>query len=146
MQWSYLTSFIFTDYGSAQVTNFFLHFIFGGIAPLTIFILRLIESTRNIGIALGWIFRFIPSFAFGYGVLNIGNRTLYAQKDGLKEPYGTFDMAISGGDVLFLAVGGVFYFLMVFLYEYLSHKKGLSELMSGENKISYENKEYDDDV
>lgn len=55
-------------------------------------------------------------------------------------------MNICGGDIIFLSVGGVVYFLLVFLNEYLSHKKGITELISGENKVEYKNKEYDDDV
>lgn len=113
---------------------------------MVVFILRLITSTRGIGKVLGWIFRFIPSFSFGYGVLNIGNRSLYASREGLKEAYSTFDMNICGGDIILLSVGGVMYFVIVFIYEYLSHKKGFSDLMSGENKIPYVQKEYDDDV
>jgi ATP-binding cassette subfamily A (ABC1) protein 3 len=90
--------------------------------------------------------RLIPSFSFGYGVLNIGNRSLYAQKDKLDQPYSTFDMNIAGGDVLFLALEGVCYMLLIFLYENLSHRKGFSEMLSGESKVAYVPKEYDDDV
>lgn len=141
-----MLSFGFKDYGGAQVSSFFIHFIMGGIIPLIIFILRLIKSTRSIGVALGWILRLVPSFSFGYGVLNIGSRTLYSRIDGNKEPYGTFDLNIAGGDVILLAIEGIVYFFLILLIEFLSTKKGFSELLSGENKVAYENKEYDDDV
>lgn len=55
-------------------------------------------------------------------------------------------MNICGGDVIFLAVGGVVYFLLVFFVEKMKQRKGLSDFMSGESKIQYKNKEYDDDV
>jgi len=55
-------------------------------------------------------------------------------------------MNIAGGDLIFLFVEGVVYMLLVFLYEHLSHRKGFSELMSGEGKVEYVPKEYDDDV
>ena len=42
-------------------------------------ILRLIPSTRSIALDIQWIVRLLPSFCFGYGVLNIGNRVLYSQ-------------------------------------------------------------------
>lgn len=90
--------------------------------------------------------RLIPSFSFGYGILNIGNRSLYAIKDGLSTPYGTFEPNIAGGDIIFLCIEGIAYTLLVFLYEYLSHKKGFSALISGEEKVAYVKKEYDDDV
>lgn len=60
--------------------------------------------------------------------------------------YGTFDMNICGGDILMMSLAGVFYMLLVFLYEYASNKKGISQLISGEAKIPYVPKEYDDDV
>jgi len=123
-----------------------VHFILGGVGPLTIFILRIIDSTRNLGIGIGWILRLIPSFSFGYGVLNIGNRSLYAQKQNINTPYSTLNMNIAGGDLLFLFLEGIVYMLLVFLYEHLSHRKGFSEMMSGESKVAYVPKEYDDDV
>jgi len=55
-------------------------------------------------------------------------------------------MNIAGGDVLMLSLEGVVYMLLIFLYEHLSHKKGFSEMISGEGKVAYVPKEYDDDV
>ena len=49
---SYLFGFVFKSYGNAQVASFFLHFILGTVGPLVIFILRLIESTKNIALNL----------------------------------------------------------------------------------------------
>lgn len=53
--------------------------------------------------------------------------------------YDTFDLNIAGGDILFLSITGVVYFILVFVYEHISYKKGFSEMISGENKIAYEN-------
>lgn len=55
-------------------------------------------------------------------------------------------MNIAGGDILFLSIGGIVYFIILLSYEYLSQRKGFSGVMSGESKIPYEPKEYDDDV
>lgn len=76
----------------------------------------------------------------------MGNRSKYALDNGLTEPYGTFDMNIAGGDVLLLSIEGVVYMILVFVYEHLSHKKGFSQLISGENKVQYVPKEFDEDV
>jgi ATP-binding cassette, subfamily A (ABC1), member 3 len=73
-----LTAFLLNDYGNAQVSNFFIHFIFGGIAPIAILILRIGSATRNVGEGIGWILRLIPSFSFGYGISNVGNREYYS--------------------------------------------------------------------
>lgn len=67
------------------------------------------------------MFRLIPSFAFGYGVLNVGSRNLYSQMENKKELDGPFEMNIAGGDILFLACFGLAYILMIFVYEYLQN-------------------------
>ena len=64
--------------------------------------------------------RFIPSFSFGYGVLNLGNRSLYATIVGSKKKAGVYEMDIAGGDIVFMAWTGVFYLILVFVIEALS--------------------------
>lgn len=99
----------------------------GAIGPLVIFILRIINSTKNIGLGIGWILRLIPSFSFGYGILNIGSKSLYSMRDNRDEdPYQTFDMNIAGGDILFLSLECLLYLGFVFIYEIISNKKGFS--------------------
>ena len=49
---SYLFGFVFKSFGNAQVASFFFHFIMGSIGPLVIFVLRLIKSTREVGLAI----------------------------------------------------------------------------------------------
>ena len=69
---SYFFSFFFKDYGSAQTLSFIIHFLFGGVAPIILFILRIIGgNTKSIGDLLANIFRVLPSFSFGFGIMNI---------------------------------------------------------------------------
>ena len=49
---SYLFGFVFKSFGNAQVASFFFHFVIGAIGPLVIFVLRLIKSTREVGLAI----------------------------------------------------------------------------------------------
>lgn len=118
----------------------------GGIFPLIIFILRIIKSTRNGGIMAGWILRIIPSFSFGYGILNVGNRNLYAFWDGTSSLDSAYAMNIAGGDLIFMFIEGFVYFGIVFLIEFGSHFGTLSRFFSNEASIPYEPKEYDEDV
>ncbi|KAL4488927.1 hypothetical protein ABPG72_005714 [Tetrahymena utriculariae] len=143
---TYFIGFFFEDYGNAQVAAFFINFMAGGIFPLIIFILRIIKSTRNAGIIVGWILRIIPSFSFGYGILNIGNRNLYAFFDGSKTPQSAFSMDISGGDLILTFFEGFFYFFLVFAIEIGSHVGSISRLISNEASVPYVPKEYDEDV
>lgn len=46
--------------------------------PLIIWLLKVfIESTRDAAEAIQWILRFIPSFSFGYAIINISSRETY---------------------------------------------------------------------
>ena len=67
----YLTSFLFKDYGSAQVASFFFHFITGFVGGLTVSVLKLIDSTRTIGKILQWVLRPLPTFTMTNGFLNL---------------------------------------------------------------------------
>ena len=59
-----------------------------------------------------WVLRLIPSYAFGNGILSIGNRNLYARilNIGGGEADAT-DWDIAGGDLLFLGIFGIVYML-----------------------------------
>lgn len=74
ISFTYMFSFIFKDFGNGQLMIFFLFFIIGAIGPIAFFVLRLIESSRDIVKPLSWVIRLLPSFSFGYGIVNISNR------------------------------------------------------------------------
>ncbi|KAL4490757.1 hypothetical protein ABPG72_021811 [Tetrahymena utriculariae] len=143
---SYFTGFVFGDYGNAQVSAFFINFLFGGIMPMIVFILRIIDSTKSVGKVLGWILRIVPSFSFGYGIMNIGNRNLYALQNDQKELDSPFSINIAGADIIFLIIEGIFYYLLVFLVENYNQISFLSNMFSKEKQVKYEPKEYDEDV
>lgn len=60
------------------MSAFFFTFLLGAIGPLVLMVLRLIKTTRTIALKIQWIFRIFPSFCFGYGVVNMANKSLYA--------------------------------------------------------------------
>ena len=71
--WSYFVSFFFKDPGNAQLVNFFFNFIVGFIVSIVLWVLRLIDSTRSVAKGLSYFFRFVPTFSFSYGLLNISS-------------------------------------------------------------------------
>lgn len=85
---------------------------------MIVYILRIIESTRDAATILAWILRVIPSFAFAYGVLSACSKDIYMIFEGWTEMKGTYDIEVSGGDVLMLAIMGAVYFICVFIVEY----------------------------
>ena len=68
---TYATSFIFNAENLAQIATLMLHFLLGVVLSQVFIIFKLFDSTRQVGIVLGWIFRCVPSFALSYGILNI---------------------------------------------------------------------------
>jgi len=142
----YLTSFLFKDYGSAQVASFFFHFVSGFVGGLTISVLRLIDSTEKVGKILQWVLRPLPTFAMTNGFLNLSNRELYALKDGKKVPDDVYSLTLVGGDILFLILQAVGYLALVFIIERLRNSRSLASIVSKENKVPYVPKKLDDDV
>jgi ATP-binding cassette subfamily A (ABC1) protein 3 len=91
--------------------------------------------------------RLIPSFAFGYGVLSIGNRELFnlvIEDKGFVPS--SLSMDVAGADILFLGWTGFFYFFLIFVVEKLLSSTKINKLFTHENNVPYVDKQYDDDV
>lgn len=113
--------------------------------PLVFFILRIIKSTAETAKVIQWFLRFIPSYCFGSGLINLGSRKLYATLEG-EEEFGVFDIDICLGDILMLAITGCVYIVLVFVIERLSAKGILSRIISKEDAVPYKPKPLDADV
>ncbi|KAL4430213.1 hypothetical protein ABPG74_014772 [Tetrahymena malaccensis] len=144
---TYLINFIFEKQGSAQVFTFFINFLLGSVSPVIIMVLRLMSSTKSLALKLQWIFRLFPSFCFGYGIVNMANRSLYASSIGNKQQQGTWDLDIAGGDVMMLCIEGVFYYILIFLVEYLTQKNFIKNSQKMQNSLGQlQNQNKDSDV
>lgn len=63
---SYVMSFLFSDYGNSQAVFYFFNFVAGGIVSVIILVLRNIGGTTGeVGKAIAWPLRLIPAFSFG---------------------------------------------------------------------------------
>ena len=77
---TYILSYLFKDSGNGQSVIYFFNFLVAGIVPLIIMIFRLISNeddpvpSGDVVRGLAWFLRLIPGFAFGEGLLNLGNR------------------------------------------------------------------------
>ena len=72
---TYIASFLFKDYSSAQSGVYFFNFISGGILATLALVLRTVvtdsnASAGNIARGIAWVLRFIPAFSFGEGLSN----------------------------------------------------------------------------
>lgn len=120
-----------------MLLNFFLHLLAGSIISLVIYILRLIPSTRSGAKVASWFLRLFPSFAFAYGIVNACSRTTYKTLEGYAEVKSVYDIDIAGGDILMLALEGLFCTLIVFVIEYFEDNGQLQKLGSAESSIPY---------
>lgn len=65
LPFTYLASYFFTDYGSAQAFYYFITFLIGGILPVLTSLVRVLNDTVNpYGRNIAWILRLYPSYAF----------------------------------------------------------------------------------
>jgi len=113
---TYATSFVFTSENTAQTFTLMIHFFCGVILSPVFIILRMFDSTRDIGKILGWILRIIPSFSLSYGISNISYEKLWAALE--KRPVAdNLSLTVSGGDVLFLCLGFPIYWFIVYIIE-----------------------------
>lgn len=82
LPFSYIASYLFTDYGSSQAVGYFWNFVAGGILPTIIIVLRFLGSpTADIGRGIAWPLRLVPAFSFGEGLLNCGSMTLLTLRE-----------------------------------------------------------------
>ena len=112
--------------------------------PLVFFILKIIPSTRDAALGIQWVLRMIPSFAFGYGVQNIGQKELFSRVIYNKAVQSSLSLDVAGGDIIFMAWTGVLYFLLIFLIERVNSTGELNKLFNKEGKIEYQHKIYDE--
>ncbi|EAS03348.1 ABC transporter family protein (macronuclear) [Tetrahymena thermophila SB210] len=119
----YVFSFLHSDYGNAQVIQFFLHFMFGGVGAVIFAILRFYDSTHNFAVKVSWVFRIFPSFSIYDGFTNLTGRKFTQIQENLSQLPSPSDLDIVGGDILFLIISFfLFMAILVFLEMYRNRK------------------------
>lgn len=73
----------------------------------------MIPSTRSTAKPIIWILRIFPAFSYGYGLICIANRELYAIIDGYFEPKSPYSFDLAGGDMYFIVFKKKNFFLKV---------------------------------
>lgn len=114
--YTYASSFLFTDEGSAQNFTILHNFFLGSLAPITIFVLRLIKSTSSIGDVLIWFCRWNPVYNSVGGVVLIALNPNIHNDRGKTAP-DEMDITSAGADVMFLCLHFVFWSTLVLLIE-----------------------------
>lgn len=111
-----MTSFLFTSENIAQTVTIFLHFVFAGIGSIVAYILRLIESTYDVGDILVWVFKIIPSYCLCDGIMYSAFKdTLNILRPSLKVD--TLNIQGLGGDILIMMMHFVFWLIVLLAIE-----------------------------
>lgn len=143
---TYATSFFFANENIAQTFTIFLHFVFSGIGAIVVFILRLIDSTYNIGVKLMWVLRIIPSFCLTDSIMwaSSKNELLLSHK-GLD--IDNFAIENMGGDIMLLAIHFIVWTSFLIMVEMGTFSWLWYSLPFNKGTISpRENLDLDDDV
>jgi len=113
---TYVSSFLFTNENLARTFTIFLHFVFAGIGGIVVLILRLIESTTEIGDILLWVLKIVPTFSLTNSVMYAANKDqLIRERKSVSDD--DFDIDNMSGDIVFLAAHFVFWTLCLIIIE-----------------------------
>jgi hypothetical protein len=114
--YTYATSFLFDDEGTAQNFTILHNFFLGSLMPISVFVLRLIKSTRDIGDIVMWLPRFNPTYNSCGGIVLIAMNPAIHNDRKETVPDET-DIMSAGADIMFLCLHFVFWSFLIFLIE-----------------------------
>jgi ABC-type multidrug transport system fused ATPase/permease subunit len=104
----------------------FFNFVTGLCLSVVSFVLTTIPSTSEISISLRYFFRLFPAFCLGDGIAQLALcsdgkdcPTINADGYNFETLQGPFSWDIAGGDIVFLTVELVVYFILAVIIEYL---------------------------
>jgi len=114
--YTYFTSFMFSNETGAQNFTIIHHFLLGGMLPIVMQVLRIIESTQKLGDGLVWVFRFLPTYNVCCGILGVSlkDRIATARSEATPE---SLNFKVAGGDVMFLVLEFFFYLFLLICIE-----------------------------
>ncbi len=75
--YTYFFSFIFPSEDSGEKFMMIHNFLLGGLVPVAVLVLRIIDSTQDAGKALMWIFKFSPMYCLCEAVINIPSKDIF---------------------------------------------------------------------
>jgi ABC-type multidrug transport system ATPase subunit len=141
---AYLCSFAFENHATAQNVTMMANFVVGFLCVLVVYFLTFIESTAEVGKALKWIFRIVPAFCLGDGILNLASINLIKVFTGkVQSP---FDMEVIGYDLVYLAVEIPLFAALTFLLDHPARALRQQQLFSEQGAAAEAIEDEDSDV
>ena len=113
---TYLSSYVFDNYATAQVSTILFHFVTGSIFPIFMYVLYIFDSTRDFSKGFRWVLRILPNYCIGNGLIYIGSSEILATFEGV-EPYDALSLDSAGGDILMLLITSILFPILLILAE-----------------------------
>ncbi|XQJ25440.1 ATP-binding cassette subfamily A, member 1, putative [Leishmania guyanensis] len=97
----YVLSFLFDEHSTAQSMTMAISFTAGFLFVMMVFILSLVDSTKNVSVNLRWVFRLVPSYCVGESIINLA---MDRQQAALGLPSYPWAMDVVGWPCVFMTV------------------------------------------
>lgn len=116
---TYILSFFFKSPGNGQIFAFLFFSFFSFVLVIVSFVLKVIPSTRDIGIdVIPYIFNIFAPFNFGNSLMNLSNDFLYKVIYRWPSIPSAFDKKIAQNELIYLICFTIFYCIVIFMIEY----------------------------
>jgi ABC-type multidrug transport system ATPase subunit len=141
---SYTISFAFESHSTAQNIVLLANFVCGFLLVMIVKILSFIESTKEAADVLVFIFRVVPAFCLGDGILNLA--AIDAAKAFVAVEQHAFDMDVLGWNLVYMAIEIPVFIAITFVLDHPARKMR-AEMLFGEQGVEPEViEEEDEDV
>jgi ABC-type multidrug transport system ATPase subunit len=141
---AYCVSFLFENHATAQNVTMMVNFIVGFLCVIVVYFLSFIESTKEYGKALKFVFRVLPAFCLGDGIINLASISIIKVFTG--EQQNPFDLEVIGYDIIYLAVELPIFLAIVFIVDHPSRQLRQQQLFSQMDEPAEFIEDEDEDV
>eukprot|EP00754_Rhynchopus_humris_P007379 Rhum_TRINITY_DN13434_c0_g1::Rhum_TRINITY_DN13434_c0_g1_i1::g.60210::m.60210/K05643/ABCA3; ATP-binding cassette, subfamily A (ABC1), member 3 len=116
---SYFLSFLFSSHTTAQNAVMAFNFITGFILVLTVQTLDMVSSTKHVNGQLKYVYRMVPSYCLGEGIIRLSVRGLVkaVDSDYLGSSDGPFSKEVTAWDLIYLGFMTPVFFLLTLMIE-----------------------------
>jgi ATP-binding cassette subfamily A (ABC1) protein 3 len=118
MNFTYLLSFAFKSPSKAQFIIFLLNYLGGSILMVLSFILRLLQSTRNVQVYfIEFVLRLLPIYSISFGLFSTANAQIWQIVFQLPSLPGPWNRYCALWSIIYLILTAIVYFLIILLIE-----------------------------
>jgi ATP-binding cassette subfamily A (ABC1) protein 3 len=140
---SYICSFFFDSHSTAQNIVMLGNFICGFMLVLLAYILSIISSTKDAGEGIKYLFRLVPAYCLGEGILNLATNEVKATFGAAESPWA---MKVTGWPMLYMALEIPIFVAVVLFLDSPFRRAQQQKLTSDSSKPSANDEVEDEDV